>query len=216
MKCWLLMTSKRKQYFYFDLFKASQLYYYDQTNIQLLNVPAALFEYLQQGSCLARCCKRCLSFTTKEVRDEAEAKNKTKNLWKQVKEKKKKGNCALPFHWSKLSYAIIYCNINFNQISWKKVTPLKHWKAAGVYFRCQWLILFAFSKVRVTIDWITKLKHPEKTQKWGWVHALFLPPRTQAVFFKTGQKGKCLLPVKFQQTEGRLNYWTCMHIENKH
>ena len=143
--------------------------------------------------------------------------NKTKKPVETTKgKKKKKGNCALPFHWSKLSYAIIYCNINFNQISWKKVTPLKHWKAAGVYFRCQWLILFAFSKVRVTIDWITKLKHPEKTQKWGWVHALFLPPRTQAVFFKTGQKGKCLLPVKFQQTEGRLNYWTCMHIENKH
>lgn len=133
------------------------------------------------------------------------------NKWK----KRQKGNCALPFHWNKLGSAIIYCNINFNQLSSKKETPLKHWKSA-VYFRCQWLILFTFSKVRFTINWIIKLKHPEKTLHWGWVHALFLPPRTQAVFFNTGQKGKCLLPVKFQQTEGRLNYWACMHIENKH
>lgn len=145
-------------------------------------------------------------------------KKKKKRLWEQVKEKekKKRGNCSLSFHWNNLGCEITYCNINCNQISRMKVTSLKHWKAPGVYFRCQWQILFTFSKTRVSIDWVIKLKHPEQTLYWGQIHVLFLLPRTQAVFFKTKQKGKYLLPGKFQETEERLNYWAYMCMKNKH
>lgn len=141
-------------------------------------------------------------------------KTKTQNLWKQMKKKDKKGIVLCLF--TEISWAVqsfIATLISIKSLQRRRLL----WNTESLQFisgASDWSYLH-FQKWDLQSTEI-KLKHPEKTLHWGWVHALFLPPRTQAVFFNTGQKGKCLLPVKFQQTEGRLNYWACMHIENKH
>lgn len=44
------------------------------------------------------------------------------------------------------------------------------------------VILFTFSKARVPIDWVVKLKPSEQTLHEVWIHVLFILPRTQAIF----------------------------------
>lgn len=85
--------------------------------------------------------------------------------WKQENKKKKnrkneRGVYAFTFHQNALGCEIAYCS---KQIYWKDMTLLKHWKSQGVYFKCQWLNLFTFSKTRVPIDCIIKSKYSEQT-----------------------------------------------------
>lgn len=82
--------------------------------------------------------------------------------WKQVKAKNWRGAYAFTFHWTSLGFEFTYCSMNFNQNPWKKVTPLKYWRAQGVYFGCQWSYLH-FQKqefqLAELLNWNPQSKH---------------------------------------------------------
>lgn len=72
---------------------------------------------------------------------------------------------AFTFHWTSLDIEFTYCSMNFNQNPWKKVTPLKYWRAWGIYFRCQWSYLhFQKQEFQLTglLNWNAQSKHLTK------------------------------------------------------
>lgn len=73
-----------------------------------------------------------------------------------------RGAYTFTFHWTSLGFEFTYYSMNFNQNPWKKVTPLKYWRAQGIYFRCWWSYLhFQKQEFQLTglLHWEPQIKH---------------------------------------------------------